>query len=95
MYLYDCVNRVIGSVIIVIGLYSVLWGKYKEEKEKKLLEEIPETIKNNSESVVAKDKNEANGNINSELQKGDHYCGDTKCHSLVINIPHSTRVAST
>ncbi|XP_075520328.1 WAT1-related protein At5g07050-like [Primulina tabacum] len=87
---------VIGSVIIVFGLYSVLWGKYKEEKEKKLLEEIPEAIKNNSESVLAKDKNEANGNINNELHKGDHDGGDhTKCHSLVINIPHSTRVAST
>ncbi|XP_073024035.1 WAT1-related protein At5g07050-like [Primulina eburnea] len=87
---------VIGSAIIVFGLYSVLWGKYKEEKEKKLLEEIPEAIKNNSESVLAKDKNEANGNINDELHKGDHDGGDhTKCHSLVINIPHSTRVAST
>ncbi|XP_073144784.1 WAT1-related protein At5g07050-like [Henckelia pumila] len=81
---------VIGSAIIVTGLYSVLWGKYKEEKEKKMLEEIPEAIKNNS------DRNEANGNINNELQKGDHDGGDTKsCHSLVINIPLSARVAST
>ncbi|KAH6814840.1 nodulin MtN21 /EamA-like transporter family protein [Perilla frutescens var. frutescens] len=37
---------VIGSVIIVIGLYSVLWGKYKEEREEKTkLEELPEAVK--------------------------------------------------
>ncbi|KAK8708893.1 hypothetical protein V6N13_059928 [Hibiscus sabdariffa] len=26
--------RVVGSVLIVMGLYSVLWGKHKESKEK-------------------------------------------------------------
>ncbi|XP_051123490.1 WAT1-related protein At5g07050-like [Andrographis paniculata] len=42
---------VIGSGIIVVGLYSVLWGKYKEEKEHMMSEEmenddqIPEAIK--------------------------------------------------
>ncbi|GMH29422.1 hypothetical protein Nepgr_031265 [Nepenthes gracilis] len=38
------VGGVMGAVLIVIGLYSVLWGKYKECKEKEA-EEIPETIK--------------------------------------------------
>lgn len=28
------VGGIIGAVLIVIGLYSVLWGKYKESKEK-------------------------------------------------------------
>ncbi|KAK8651496.1 hypothetical protein V6N13_141097 [Hibiscus sabdariffa] len=32
---------VIGSILIVMGLYSVLWGKHKEEEE----EEIPEAVK--------------------------------------------------
>ncbi|KAK6163107.1 hypothetical protein DH2020_002948 [Rehmannia glutinosa] len=50
---------VIGGVIIVFGLYSVLWGKYKEEQEenrKRKLEEIPEAIKDNNNTLV-------NGNL--------------------------------
>lgn len=35
---------VLGAVLIVIGLYSVLWGKYREYREKEA-EEIPEPIK--------------------------------------------------
>jgi hypothetical protein len=40
------VSRIIGSVLIVAGLYSVLWGKHKEslEKEAKAME-IPMAIK--------------------------------------------------
>ncbi|KAL6328061.1 hypothetical protein AAG906_033331 [Vitis piasezkii] len=36
---------VLGAILIVAGLYSVLWGKYKENLEKKQEEEIPEAIK--------------------------------------------------
>lgn len=36
---------VLGAVLIVIGLYTVLWGKYKEYKEIEAQEIIPETIK--------------------------------------------------
>ncbi|XP_052180102.1 WAT1-related protein At5g07050-like [Diospyros lotus] len=39
---------VLGSLLIVIGLYSVLWGKHKEEKEKEAMEKanaIPEATK--------------------------------------------------
>ncbi|KAK9671256.1 hypothetical protein RND81_12G017200 [Saponaria officinalis] len=39
------VGGVLGAVLIVIGLYSVLWGKYKEYKEKEAEEMIPEVIK--------------------------------------------------
>lgn len=28
-----------------MGLYSVLWGKYKEYKEKEAIEEFPEPVK--------------------------------------------------
>ncbi|XP_077242645.1 WAT1-related protein At5g07050-like [Tasmannia lanceolata] len=35
---------ILGGVLIVGGLYSVLWGKYKEYKEKKAME-IPEVVK--------------------------------------------------
>ena len=34
MDLYVCDFRVIGAILIVMGLYSVLWGKHKENKEK-------------------------------------------------------------
>ncbi|KAJ6316853.1 hypothetical protein OIU78_020022 [Salix suchowensis] len=40
------VGGVIGGVIIVAGLYAVLWGKHKEHKEKEA-EMIPEPIKEN------------------------------------------------
>ncbi|KAG6677185.1 hypothetical protein I3842_14G012800 [Carya illinoinensis] len=38
---------VLGSILIVMGLYSVLWGKHKESMENKaaLEEEIPDAIK--------------------------------------------------
>ncbi|KAJ8760008.1 hypothetical protein K2173_010864 [Erythroxylum novogranatense] len=43
---------VLGAVLIVVGLYSVLWGKYKENKEKEA-ETIPEPIKCNGENCRA------------------------------------------
>lgn len=52
--------RVIGAVLIVAGLYSVLWGKYKEYQEKEA-EEIPEPVKCNGEnghSVMNIDEND-------------------------------------
>lgn len=39
------VGGIIGAVLIVMGLYSVLWGKYKEYKEKEAMGEIPEVVK--------------------------------------------------
>lgn len=53
---------VIGSAIIVVGLYSVLWGKYKEgqEENEKIIEEIPEAIKEN------------NNNNNGQLINGNY-----------------------
>lgn len=35
----------IGAILIVIGLYSVLWGKHKEQNEKKVEDDIPLPIK--------------------------------------------------
>lgn len=45
MVYFEC--SVVGSVLIVIGLYSVLWGKHKENKEKKEREvmELPVALK--------------------------------------------------
>ncbi|KAB8988204.1 hypothetical protein FH972_026895 [Carpinus fangiana] len=43
---------VLGAILIVVGLYSVLWGKYKEynEKEAMELESIPEAVKGGGEN---------------------------------------------
>ncbi|CAA3015149.1 WAT1-related At5g07050-like [Olea europaea subsp. europaea] len=64
------VGGVLGAVLIVAGLYSVLWGKYKEYKEKEA-EEIPEPVKgcigNNLTTMVIEDF-EAN---DVEMQKTD------------------------
>ena len=39
-----CECSVMGAILIVIGLYSVLWGKHKEEIERKV-DDIPLPIK--------------------------------------------------
>ncbi|GLT95680.1 hypothetical protein SLE2022_133480 [Rubroshorea leprosula] len=39
---------VLGAILIVIGLYSVLWGKYKEYQEKEAEAIPPEAIKSNT-----------------------------------------------
>ncbi|GLT76430.1 hypothetical protein SLA2020_480880 [Shorea laevis] len=55
---------VIGAVLIVIGLYAVLWGKHKESKEKEAEEIIPEPMKcvqGNGNSVLMIEDIEANG----------------------------------
>jgi drug/metabolite transporter (DMT)-like permease len=62
---------VIGAVLIVIGLYSVLWGKHKENSEIKVEEleeedeelEIPEAVKKDSTVIIEVEKLElANNN---------------------------------
>ncbi|KAJ7976549.1 WAT1-related protein [Quillaja saponaria] len=55
---------ILGAILIVFGLYAVLWGKYKEYKE-----EIPEPIKGtggNGKMVTVMEDIEAN---HMELQK--------------------------
>ncbi|KAF7144541.1 hypothetical protein RHSIM_Rhsim04G0116900 [Rhododendron simsii] len=62
------VGGVLGAVLIVAGLYSVLWGKYKEYKEKEA-ESIPEPVKHNggnNQMIMVIDDLEAN---DVEMQK--------------------------
>ncbi|KAL8529354.1 hypothetical protein ACS0TY_006685 [Phlomoides rotata] len=73
---------VIGSAIIVVGLYSVLWVKYKEEKENKqklmMIEEIPEAIKDN------------NVHVNCSIQvigNNEEKVEAVKCPSVAIDVP--------
>ncbi|EYU26922.1 hypothetical protein ABFS82_02G108000 [Erythranthe guttata] len=79
---------VIGSVIIVVGLYAVLWGKYKEEKEesqKRKLLEIPEAIKDNNNNNTQL----INGNVQLMIGNGVEAKADQadKCPSIAIDLP--------
>ena len=82
---WTIICSVLGAVLIVIGLYSVLWGKYKEYKEKEE-EAIQEIVKGTScgnhhhhhhhhsnnicqMETVKEDIVEANDNDDIEMQK--------------------------
>lgn len=61
--------RILGAILIVMGLYSVLWGKHKENKEKEA-ETIIEVVKccsenGRMETVVEDDE------TNSDIEKGE------------------------
>lgn len=80
------VGGVLGAILIVFGLYSVLWGKYKEYQEKEA-EIIPEPVKggagNNSQSVLAID-DDIEANI-VELQKAE--INKSSAPSIAISAP--------
>ncbi|KAL3632592.1 hypothetical protein CASFOL_025576 [Castilleja foliolosa] len=59
---------VLGAVLIVIGLYSVLWGKYKEYKEKE--EEILEQVKCDQNLSVMIEDIEANNQVEVHKNEG-------------------------
>lgn len=69
---------VIGAVLIVIGLYSVLWGKHKESKEMETVEPAKKVESNGS--VLMKGDVESN---EAKLQKEE----DNKLNSFAITIP--------
>lgn len=72
-----------GAILIVIGLYSVLWGKHKEKMEE--LEEIPDPVKGvqgNGNSMPVIEDIEAN---NVELEKAEA----NKLSVVAISIPMS------
>ncbi|KAL0387728.1 UNVERIFIED_CONTAM: WAT1-related protein [Sesamum radiatum] len=82
----------IGAVIIVVGLYSFLWGNYKEEREAKMkrqLEEIAQIGVNDSAQMNGNTQlmigstNEVNGNIEMPKAEAD------KCPSVAIDLPTS------
>ncbi|TMW83805.1 hypothetical protein EJD97_000693, partial [Solanum chilense] len=64
------IGGIIGAVLIVAGLYSVLWGKYKEYKEKEIEELIiHEQVKgiNGNKKLISLE----NINYDIELQKNN------------------------
>ncbi|KAL8041237.1 hypothetical protein ABFX02_10G152800 [Erythranthe guttata] len=71
------VGGVLGAVLIVIGLYSVLWGKYKEYKEMEA-EQILEPVKigninNNNNNNLNIGDIEANNNNNNIAMENRMY----------------------
>lgn len=58
----------LGAILIVIGLYSVLWGKYKEYQEKEGEESIPDPIKDaQANQIMVIEDLEANNNRISSI----------------------------
>lgn len=76
---------VIGSIFIVVGLYSVLWGKHRENKEKKALEELP---------VAVKDVDK-NGEVNQMTQDMDSSVEMEKAKAKKISMDESLAVTIT
>ncbi|KAI3937647.1 hypothetical protein MKW98_027989 [Papaver atlanticum] len=64
---------ILGGILIVAGLYSVLWGKFKEYQENKLAKEIPEVIKgvNAPGSIMIIEDIESNDD-DVEMQKANN-----------------------
>lgn len=79
--LSTCDYRILGAILIVIGLYSVLWGKYKESKEKEV-ETITEGMKCcSTENGVMETVIEGVETNDIEMQKGE------ACKELRVAIP--------
>lgn len=72
--------------MIVVGLYSVLWGKYKEYKEKEAIESIPEAVKgtggDNGRMATVMEDIEAN---DFEMPKGE--ANKETLSVVAINVP--------
>ncbi|XP_008795134.2 WAT1-related protein At5g07050-like [Phoenix dactylifera] len=70
---------VLGAILIVAGLYSVLWGKYKENKEEEEQEamELPRTIKGN----------EGNGQVMDIAEVDEVELEKTKANNIMTTSP--------
>ncbi|XP_038679540.1 WAT1-related protein At5g07050-like [Tripterygium wilfordii] len=80
---------IIGSVLIVIGLYSVLWGKHKENQSKQGEEEILDPVKGvkANGAVLMIEDIEAN-HVN--LQKSE--ANNKVVPTMVITIPNNNNI---
>ncbi|KAF5473166.1 hypothetical protein F2P56_009793 [Juglans regia] len=90
---------IVGAILIVIGLYSVLWGKYKEYKEKEAIEAIPEPVKVGGENIgrmtTVMEDIEANDFDFLEMQKTSEANKEITVQVLAISapIPQSPMIA--
>ncbi|XP_057718357.1 WAT1-related protein At5g07050-like [Arachis stenosperma] len=80
---------VIGAILIVVGLYSVLWGKYKEHKEKEAENIITdEPIKCCGNQIARLETVIEDSESNDiEMQKGDDNNNNNEaCNELSVTI---------
>ncbi|KAF9679501.1 hypothetical protein SADUNF_Sadunf06G0021400 [Salix dunnii] len=78
---------VLGGILIVAGLYAVLWGKYKEHKEKEA-ETIPEAVKENGENDnTAGMIQEIEANNDIEMQRNQ--ANNVSLPAVAITVPIS------
>ncbi|XP_058079547.1 WAT1-related protein At5g07050-like [Magnolia sinica] len=78
---------VLGAILIVAGLYSVLWGKYKEHREKQAMESIPEAIKGiEGNNLPMIEDTEAN-DIESAIAKGNESSLGDQAVSVPVSVP--------
>ncbi|KAJ8534133.1 hypothetical protein K7X08_007457 [Anisodus acutangulus] len=75
-----CIGGILGAVLIVAGLYSVLWGKYKEYKEKEIEDSI---ITRNNQMMIIIANNEETNDI--EMQKTEEKRMSSAPESVVIS----------
>lgn len=86
--------RVLGAVLIVIGLYAVLWGKYKEYKEKEA-EEILEPVKDastNNTMMMIEDIEANNLEVMHKNEKKTRMSSTTLAISAPIPTPPTSAV---
>ena len=79
----------VGSVLIITGLYSVLWGKYREEKEKKqenAMNEEGKVAQINDSALVGDIEAAYGGGGGGGFQKE---AADHKLPSIPITLPIS------
>ncbi|CAL0303600.1 unnamed protein product [Lupinus luteus] len=75
---------VIGSVLIIVGLYSVLWGKHKERVQSKV-DDIPMHVKDAGNATLMTDS------TNYFIESRSNEEGETikNLSSVVINMKHN------
>ncbi|XP_054778018.1 WAT1-related protein At5g07050-like [Prosopis cineraria] len=78
---------VIGSILIVAGLYSVLWGKHKENQEKEAEILVPEMIKgckqNGRMQTVLEDIEE------NDIEMQEHEARKESVPAVAISVPQA------
>lgn len=87
--------RVLGGVLIVIGLYSVLWGKYKEYKEieaEQILEPVKQGNQNMGHVIDHHQDIEANNN-GAEIQDNQRIMYGVPAVAITAPMPHPPMLA--
>lgn len=75
-----------GAILIVMGLYAVLWGKHKERIESKVVDDIPLPVKD--AQIVGNAGSVSDGTDHFTEANGQNGEANNKLSSLVISMPH-------